>query len=249
MEIKRKPFEGVFNIVRFNWQFYVIAAIAVATLLFFKNKMPFADLLTAGIIVAIATVMVSLAVSYYVYDVSGLYRLSWLNGVNAAAILNINAGFDETSTIVQNKFPQSQLTVCDFYNQATHTEVSIKRARQAYPPYPGTLSVQTNKLPFLSSSFTTVLAILSAHEIRDENERIQFFTELNRVLQPQGQIFVTEHLRNGNNFLAYTIGFFHFHSKKTWLHTFKQANLILKKEIKATPFITTFVLEKNGTAT
>lgn len=249
MEVKRKPFEGVFNIVRFNWQFYVIAAIAVATLLFFKNKMPFTDLLNAVIIIAIATVMVSLAVSYYVYDVSGLYRLSWLNDVNTAAILNINAGFDETSTIVQNKFPQSQLTVCDFYNQATHTEVSIKRARQAYPPYPGTLSVQTNKLPFLSSSFTTVLAILSAHEIRDENERIQFFTELNRVLQPQGQIFVTEHLRNGNNFLAYTLGFFHFYSKKTWLHTFKQANLILKKEIKATPFITTFVLEKNGTAT
>jgi ubiquinone/menaquinone biosynthesis C-methylase UbiE len=248
MEVKRKPFQGVFNIIRFNWHFYVIAAVAIIALIVFKNRLPFSGLITAGVITAITTIIISLTVSYYVYDLSGLYQLKWLSNSNPASILTINAGFDETSEILKNKFPQAQLTVCDFYNPVQHTEISIKRARAAYPPYAGTVSVQTNTLPFAGNSFDTVLAILSAHEIRNESEQIQFFTELHRVLQPQGQIFVTEHLRNGNNFLAYTIGLFHFHAKKTWLRTFTQAGFVVKQEIKSTPFITTFVLEKNGTA-
>ncbi len=41
-------------------------------------------------------------------------------------------------------------------------------------------------------------------------KELSFFNELNRVLKPNGQIVVTEHLRDLNNFLAYNIGFFHF---------------------------------------
>lgn len=57
-----------------------------------------------------------------------------------------------------------------------------------------------------------------------------------------------EHLRNTPNFLAYNIGFFHFYSKAIWLKNFNTAKLKLVKEIKHTPFISIFVLEKNGTA-
>jgi ubiquinone/menaquinone biosynthesis C-methylase UbiE len=97
-------------------------------------------------------------------------------------------------------------------------------------------------------SFYKIFAILSAHEIRNDEERNSFFKELRRALTATGQIIVTEHLRDTANLLAYNIGFFHFHSKKTWLNTFHSAGLSVASEIKITPFITTFILDKNGTA-
>jgi len=87
---------------------------------------------------------------------------------------------------------------------------------------------------------------MSAHEIRDNDERSVFFSELNRVLKPKGQIIVIEHLRDFNNFIAYNIGFFHFHSKTTWLRTFNESKLKFVSENKSTPFISIFTLEQNG---
>lgn len=249
MEIKRKPIQGVTNIIRFNWHFYFMVLVIFVGLLLIKNQFPqpIQTLLNIGIAIAIFTLLVSLFVSFYIYDLSGLYQLKWIENINNKKVLNINAGFDETSEIISNRFPQTNLVICDFYNPVKHTEISIKRARRAYPPNPKTISVTTDKLPFSENTFDKSFAILSAHEIRDENERIQFFKELNRITK--GQIFVTEHLRDFNNFIAYTIGFFHFHSRNTWLKTFKEAGLIVTQEIKTTPFITTFVLNKNGNPT
>jgi ubiquinone/menaquinone biosynthesis C-methylase UbiE len=195
---------------------------------------------------AILTISISLLVSFYVYDLSGLYQLKWLPNSDNKRILSINAGFDETSDIIKSKFPFSKLTICDFYDPEKHTEVSIKRARKSYPPLADTIQVSTEQLPFPDSSFDYTLVILAAHEIRDEKERVHFFKELNRVTSPTGQVFLTEHLRDLNNFMAYTIGFFHFHPRKSWLRTFDQSKLRVSREIKTTPFITTFILEKNG---
>ena len=111
------------------------------------------------------------------------------------------------------------MTICDFYNPLKHTEISIKRARKAFPPNSHTVQVSTDRLPFKDHTFDYALAILSAHEIRDERERVLFFSELSRVTKPTGLIFVTEHLRDFNNFIAYSLGFFHFHSKTSWLTT------------------------------
>lgn len=248
MELKRKPFLGTFNIIRFNWHFYLIAGLFLASLLFVNNYLPkqvqFFTFWSS--VFAILAIIVSLLISYWIYDLSDLYHLKWIPESNNKIILNISAGFDETSGIIKNKYPKTELTICDFYNPKKHTEVSIKRARLAYPPISNTIQVSTNKLPFQDNYFDCSLAILSAHEIRDEKERIDFFTELNRVTKSNGQILVTEHLRDFSNFIAYTVGFFHFHSKSTWFRTFEQANLSVKKEIKTTPFITTFILEKNA---
>lgn len=246
MELKRKPIQGVTNIIRFNWHFYLMAFVVFVILFLIRNQFSqqIQTLLNVGIAVAILTLLISLFVSFYIYDLSNLYQLKWIENANDKKLLNINAGFDETSKIIIKKFPKTDLTICDFYNPDKHTEVSIKRARQAYPPNPKTISVVTDKLPFSENSFDKSFAILSAHEIRNENERVQFFKELNRITK--GQIFVTEHLRDFNNFMAYTIGAFHFHSRKSWLETFKQADLTVTKEIKTTPFVTTFVLDKNG---
>jgi ubiquinone/menaquinone biosynthesis C-methylase UbiE len=246
VEIKRKPFQGILNIIRFNRHFYLFAgALLIGSFLLIQIlRQPFAGLVIIGVAVAAFSIVVSLLVSYYVYDLSGLYQLKWLDISNSKMVLNINAGFDETSEIIQARFPNSKITICDFYDPAKHTEISIKRARKIFPPNPRSIPVSTEQLPFPENTFDKTLAILSAHEIRDKNERIQFFKELNRITK--GQIFVTEHLRDINNFLAYAIGAFHFHSRKSWLETFEQANLIVKQEIKITPFITTFLLEKYG---
>lgn len=195
------------------------------------------------------TTLISLLASFYVYDLSGLYDFKWIATLNIPKnpkIVNINAGFDETSELLKRKLINAELTVLDFYDPMKHTEVSIKRARKAYPPYANTQQVKTNNLPLADKSIDMVFAILSAHEIRNKAERDSFFKELNRITKVNGQIIIMEHLRDISNFLAYNIGFFHFYSKKSWLATFSAASLELKKEIKTTPLITTFILEKNG---
>lgn len=249
MEIKRKAFQGVLNIVRFNWHFYFIAAIGLITAFCVDNYLPegLRLMLFIGTALAVMIMILSLLISYYIYDVSDLYDLPWLTDCNNKTILNISAGFDETSEYLSNKFPNSKLEVCDFYDLQKHTEVSIKRARNAYPPPAATISVSTESLPFHKNKFDYSLAILSAHEIRDKVERINFFKELNRVTKDKGLVYVTEHLRDTNNFIAYTIGILHFHSKNTWLNTFDQAGFTVKEEIKTTPFISTFILKKHGT--
>lgn len=246
MGLNRKPLQGLSNIIRFNWHFYLMLIVFFVVVFLSKSQFSkeFQTVFNVGIALAILTLSISLLVSYYVYDLSDLYQLKWIEVANGKKLLNINAGFDETSEIIINKFPSTDLTICDFYNHDKHTEISIKRARQAYPPNPKTFTVTTGKLPFSENIFDKSFAILSAHEIRNENERVQFFRELNRVTK--GQIFVTEHLRDFNNFMAYTIGIFHFHSRQSWMQTFTKSNLKIMREIKTTPFVTTFVLEKNG---
>lgn len=246
MAIMRKPFQGVSNIIFFNWHFYLLGVVVLSLIILINYLFPNQNysLLLTIILIALAPLLVSLLVSFYIYDLSDLYQLNWLEDLNGKKTLSVNAGFDETSPIIISKYPLTALTVCDFYDPHKHTEVSIRRARKRYPPYPSTIQVSTTMLPFPNNNFALSFAILSAHEIRNNKERVQFFLELSRVTS--GQIFVTEHLRNIPNFLAYTIGFFHFYSRKTWINTFEKANLKVIREIKSTPFVTTFILDKHG---
>jgi len=251
MEKMRKPFQGVWNIVRFNWQFYVWVLLVILLLLLltrFTNSTIGIYLLVLSSLVFLP-MSVSLGVSFYVYDLSDLYKLNWIYPSNKKAdrlLININAGFDETSILLKEKFPDPVLVVVDFYDPKKHTEISIKRARKAYPPFPNTISVTTTNLPLADNSADQIFLIFAAHEIRDEQERINFFRELKRIVKPAGQIIVTEHLRNVTNFLAYNIGFLHFYSKATWLKIFQSAELSLKTEQKITPFISTFTVTKYG---
>lgn len=248
MGLERKPFQGIFNIIRFNWHFYVIAS---AVLLFLFIIFFFVTVFFQSIIIWLGFLFLilitfSVLTSYYVYDYSDLYKLYWFSSLNDKKVLNINAGFDETSAIIKQNFPKIDLTVCDFYNSDKHTEISIERARKAYPSDKNTLRVDSSILPFQNATFSNVIVIFSAHEIRKQEERILFFKELNRITEPSGQIYITEHLRDLNNFLAYNIGFMHFYSKSNWLKVFEQSNLYLEEEIKITPFVSTFVLKRNG---
>ncbi len=247
----RKPFQGVLNIVRFNWHFYVCVLIVLFSgyfiSIYFGGFVQYWINLFVGLLFIV--VLVSLLVSYYVYDLSDLYTLDWLSKTPVKEkykIVNINAGFDETSSLIKNKYVDSELIMLDFYDPSKHTEVSIKRARIAYPSTLNTIKVQTDNIGLEDNSQDKILVILSAHEIRDRDERISFFKELSRVVKPNGEIIVAEHLRDVANFFAYNIGFFHFLSKKEWLKTFSFSGLSNVKEIKITPFITTFILQRNG---
>jgi ubiquinone/menaquinone biosynthesis C-methylase UbiE len=249
MEKIRKPFQGVGNIIRFNWHFYILSIILLVALFFISKYVDelfrFYTLIIC--VVVSITMLISLLVSFYVYDLSGFYNLKWLEDKKTQGlIVNINAGFDETSALLKEKFENVELIVLDFYDPLKHTEVSIKRARKAYPSFPGTKDVKTTHLPLDDNSVDKIFVILSAHEIRNEAERVEFFKELKRAIKPNGQIFITEHLRDTANFMAYTIGFFHFYSKASWFNTFKNAGLNMKNEMKLTPFISTFILDKNG---
>lgn len=249
----RKRFQGVTNILRFNWHFYAIAAAFIFLLVMVKEFLSagYNWLLFAVILFILVTILVSLLVSFYVYDLSGLYELSWLNrpDINPSSkLVNINAGFDETSHLIKKRFPGATLRIVDFYDPSKHTEVSIKRARKAYAAHEGTESISTGDTFLPENSVDLIFLILAAHEIRDQSEREHFFVHLQKALKNDGEIIVVEHLRNLPNFLAYTIGFFHFFSENNWKEVFKRSGLYIRDQQNITPFITVFSLEKNGTA-
>lgn len=248
--IARKPFQGTLNIIRFNWPFFAFTLIAVASMVVVAINFHglIRDLAILALILLMLPTLLSLGFSYYIYDYSDLYDLSWLPDLNGKKVLNINAGFDESSTIIAQKFPSCQLTSCDFYDPEKHTEPSIQRARKAYPLSKDSVAVKTTALPFPDDVFDDVLVIFSAHEIRDASERVACFQEIKRVTSIGGAIYVTEHLRDIPNFLAYNIGFFHFHSIASWQRTFSAAGLSIEKEIKKTPFISTFKLTTHENA-
>jgi SAM-dependent methyltransferase len=249
----RTPFQGAGNIVRFNWPYYAFAFIAGSLLIITAEASTgMLRQMAAGLFVlVIGAATFSLFVSWYVYDHSGIYDLDWLDRLEAAkgeTMLNINAGFDETSILLQERFDGAELIACDFYDPAKHTARSIRRARRAYPPFPGTRKVQTFPLLFDDASIVKVFAILSAHEIRDPDERRKFFAEIQRILTKDGTLIVVEHLRDIPNFLAFNLGAFHFHPRTEWLGIFRSSQFGLRHEVKLTPFITAFFLTKNGDA-
>lgn len=244
--VARTAFQGLANIIRFNWHFYVLSAAVIITGLFFRQWLPVQLLL----LLMTASILLSLVVSWYIYDGSGLYQLRWLHEITIAPgqqIVNIHAGFDETSHLLQQKYPEAALLVFDFYDPTKHTEVSIERARKVYAPYPGTQTISTAAVPLPPASADAIFLLLAAHEIRDEEERSRFFAQLQQRLQAHGKIIVLEHLRDARNFIAYNIGCLHFFSDATWKRTFAAAQLRIEKEMKITPFLSAFILGKNGT--
>ncbi|MEM9929558.1 MAG: class I SAM-dependent methyltransferase [Bacteroidota bacterium] len=241
----RTPLQGVTNIVRFNWHFYVLSVVGVTLGLWFAHWLG-SYWWHLGVLVAcgaMATTITSLIVSWYVYDYSELYSFNWSPAFTGSkTMVNIHAGFDETSTLLAGKYPEAKLHVFDFYDPELHTEVSIKRARKAYGPYPGTEEITTKDLPLAEHSVDVVWLILAAHEIRSEVERAAFFRQLRSALRENGRVVVVEHLRDWPNFLAYSIGFFHFLPASAWRTTFANGGFSVAHQQKITPFITVFTL-------
>jgi len=246
MEIKRQKFQGVLNILSFNRHFYVIGLTALTLIIASHLLFNWYDLLYHVIIFAfLYGLIMPLVVSAYVYDYSGYYDFNWLKryhieDADAKQMVNINAGFDETSFIIKNIFPKSGLKVFDFYNAAQHTEPAIVRARKVSLFYPGTQQIISNAIPLQDHSVDVIFLLSAVHEIRQQEEKVQFLKECHRVCKPNGTIIMVEHLRDLPNFLAFTVGFTHFFSKPTWKKAFEAAGFSSFAETKFTPFMSIF---------
>jgi SAM-dependent methyltransferase len=246
MEIKRRNFQGVLNILSFNRHFYVVGFIALALIIGSKFIFNWDNGLFWVVILAfIYGLTMPLFVSAYVYDFSGFYNFDWLKKMKIEDTkdkfnLNINAGFDETSFIIKSILPFSKLQVYDFYNAKHHTEQAITRARKVSLFYPNTQQINSNSIPLNDNSVDNIFLLSAIHEIRRHDEKVQFLKECRRVCKPNGKVIMVEHLRNFPNFVAFTIGFTHFFSKKTWKKAFEEAGFISFKETKFTPFMSIF---------
>lgn len=246
---RRNSFKGVFNIFRFNWQQYVFALLVGVLLVCMLQFGQFSNSLTRILKLALAgniyLILSSLIVSFWIYDRSGIYNLSWLKpwiikGTNA---LNIHAGFDETSKRLQAYFPKIQWRIADFFDQLKTQEPSLKQARALHPPSLPEEQVDYKALPYTDESFEAVTVLFSAHEIRSFDERVQFFKELKRILKQKGKVVVTEHLRDWRNLLAFGPGFLHFFSERSWRNVFKKAGFSVTIASRYTPFVMVFVLD------
>lgn len=249
--MNRTAFQGLATVVRFNWHLYILALTGVSALLILAAFSPagLALVCAAFAVLAALSLILSLAATWLAYDASGLYRLHWLDPWMSAQghAANIHAGFDETTPLLRARFPGFSWSVFDFYDPVQHTEVSIRRARAAYPPPSETVAISTRHLPVADASLDRILLILAAHEIREPQERLAFFRELHRALASDGLLIVTEHLRDLPNIAAYNLGSFHFHRPATWRTAFTSARFEIVATLKPAPLITAFILKKHGT--
>jgi SAM-dependent methyltransferase len=246
MEVKRRRFQGLWNILSFNRHFYVIG-LTILSILFVTNFLVKWPSLAFGILVGafLYGLIMPLLVSAYVYDLSGYYKLDWMNELTreyqqAGLIVNINAGFDETSFIIKRKFPRCDLHALDFYDARRHTEPAIKRARKVSLVYPGTQQVSSGSLPLADHSVDLIFLLSAVHEIRSQEEKVLFLTECHRLCKPGGKVVMVEHLRDLPNFLAFSVGFTHFFSRAVWKEAFEHAGFASFRETKFTPFLSIF---------
>lgn len=240
----RRRFEGTWNVVRFNWPMYALGCMVAAIALGAASTMvePYR---TGGRILgigAIVLLVLPLVASYWIYDRSDLYRMPWLHGISPRTLLNLTAGFDESSGILARRFPSASLTTVDFFDPRRHTEPSIARARKAYPPFPGTIQLAHAQLPLPDHSVDLAVGFLALHEVRQHKDRVALLKEVRRILAPAGRMVVTEHLRDLPNALAFSVGVFHFLPDRSWASAFHEAGFIVADRHRTTLFITTYIL-------
>jgi hypothetical protein len=248
---ERSSFHGVGLIVRFNWPFYVVAvavnlvvgALLVASLL--PRPLGLVAIAAAG--VSDGWLLVSLVVSHYIYDRSGVARGDWAQGLAAASVDTaavFHAGHDEASAVAREELPGVSVQVFDFFDPTRNTEASLRRARSLAGDAARATPIKVDAVPLESGSLSLGCIVFAAHEIRAAAERTTFFQELSRVLAPGGRLIVVEHLRDGWNALAYGPASLHFLSRGAWLRTFMAARLVIRHESRITPFVTVFELER-----
>ena len=235
----RTRFQGMINVVRFNWPMYV-GAVSVSTAALCFDLFALRFLGAASLFY----LLVSLLVSHYVYDLSDLYHWSWLKSrlSEPERIFNIHSGFDETTEQLEALYEGCPILALDFYDPVRNPEPSIARARQIYPVRDDTIKVDSRYLPFDEGVAPVVLCLLAAHEIRSHAERVTFFSELGRVAGHSGRIFLVEHLRDLPNFLAFGPGFVHFFSRGDWLRAIADSNLEVVEEFSVNVFVRGFEL-------
>ncbi len=247
------------QIVRFNWPYYVIAALGVIAGPFIIGMLPVGRWarypLYGGVGLMALWLVTSLVASWLIYDRSRLMDWDWVLqalGYSPASWINLHAGHDASTAALLKIFPSAQGRVFDIYDADEMKERSIVRARlrslrELRRGRPATVSAEPadyRHLPLPKGTIDVAMLLLSAHELRSEEARSALFAELRRVLGPAGRVIVAEHLRDWANFLAYGPGFLHFHSRRTWLRCFSRHRFDVHREFSITPFVRIFVLRR-----
>ena len=107
--------------------------------------------------------------------------------------------------------------------------------------YPNTQQMKSNSMEMSDHSVDLIFLLSAVHEIRSNDEKIQFLKECHRVCKPNGKVIMVEHLRDLPNFFAFSVGFTHFFSRKTWKNAFKNSGFTTFEEVKFTPFMSIFI--------
>jgi hypothetical protein len=242
-------YSGVLKIARFNWPWYAAAVATTVTGIFLLRSGvlggPWTTLGTTGLFLANFWLLVSLAVSHYVYDRSAVSRGEWLRNVDTTAVRRVaifHAGQDEASDVVARVLPAADIKAFDFYDPSRNGTSSLQRARTLTDSHG--VSIAPDSIPLNDSMLDLGFVVFAAHEIRDRDERSVFFREVARALAPAGRILVVEHLRDVWNFLAFGPGAFHFFSRRTWGLCFSDAGLKPLRESSCTRFVRVIELGK-----
>lgn len=244
-------FAGVIKIVRFNVRFYVLSALSLvgATLLVVSRRLPqWLELLVlCGAAVVVFWTLSSILASWYVYDHVGVTRWQWLGNLLPGPLhrwANIHAGLDESTSTLRRLFPRTEGSAIDIYHSGEMTEPSIARARQIQPSTEPFSSGKYDALPLSDNDYDAVFLLFAAHEVRIAEHRTELLRETARALQEKGCVVLVEHLRDWKNLLAFGPGFLHFHSRRSWLHSIRDAGLLVDQESRVTPFVECFVLRR-----
>lgn len=243
---------GLHQIVRFNWPFYAVAALALVVIEL-ALQLEAVDSTTRwalrGVMgLAAAWIVASLFASWVIYDQSPLSRWEWILDVVARPPrrwINVHAGLDDSSPALRRLLAPSEGRVFDIFDPIEMSEPSIERARRHCRPEISPEPVDFRRLPVPEESIDAAFLLLSAHELRADASRWTFFRELHRVLAPTGRVIVAEHLRDAANFAAFGPGFVHFFSRGAWIECFNRARFVIDRELSITPFIRVFVLRRS----
>jgi SAM-dependent methyltransferase len=245
----RGSYQGVAQIVQFNWRTYLAALIcgclAVAAWPFFPPAVHVVLLATSA--PALFWLITSLLVSHYVYDRSSLYDLHWLARSLSHVPrrwINIHSGWDETSGLLAAIFLDAIGEAVDIFDPKVMTETSIREARlrnrRTFPSTPA----RFDALPFEAGTVDAAFVLFAAHELRRHDQRVRLFAEIARILTQSGECLLMEHARDGWNFFAFGPGFLHFFSQSTWRKAARQASLEIRTEFSMTRFVHVFVMRR-----
>jgi SAM-dependent methyltransferase len=243
----RRPYQGVVQILQFNWRFYVATAAAIGLTLLALPFLPSPGrtVLLLGTAPALFWLTSSLLVSHYIYDRSPLYELNWVCSVLSSTPrrwMNVHCGLDETSAILATIFPDSANQVVDIFDPLVMTETSIQTARRVTHPTIPSTSMPYDSITFPPRSFDVVFSIFAAHELRRHDQRVTLFREIVRTLTPDGEFILMEHSRDWPNFLAFGPGFLHFFSRRSWRKAASDAGLTVRTELSITPFVHAYIM-------
>ena len=248
---RRITFARALRVAGYNWPLYAAAGvgivIGVVVLCLPGVPPPVRWLGGTGAAVAGWFACASFWAFHSMFDRSELLDGQWLTEELPQAPsrwVQINVGLEETTLPLHEVFPGAEGKMLDLYNPAVMTEPAVTRARQQKADV-ATIAVQPDSLPVEDGWGEVVVVMLAAHEIRDDQKRERFFQELWRVVSPEGNVIVVEHLRDLAAALAFGPGILHFFPRGEWLRLGRRVGLELERERRITPFVRVFVYRRH----